>query len=264
MFGSTWLADYLTFAPEKYPGPDQDSWNISDLSYSVEDHWIITPDKTRLHAWYLPNKKVKIAILWLHGNAGNITGRLDQAITWVENLSVSVFLFSYRGYGRSEGSPSIKNLFQDTKAAYDYLSKLDNNSGIVIYGHSLGGSAAIELAAKVSSAGLIVEGTFTSLTDIGKMFYPYLPVKWLVGDSLNSLDKIGNIDCPKLFIHGDQDEVIPYEMGKKLFEKAKEPKTFYRVKGGDHNSMLDIAGEEFLQRVSKFLSTIDGSGNIDY
>jgi fermentation-respiration switch protein FrsA (DUF1100 family) len=263
MLGSTWLADYLTFAPEKYPGPDQGSWNISDLSYPVEDHWIITPDKIRLHAWYLPNKKSNITILWLHGNAGNITGRLDQAITWADNLSVSVFLLSYRGYGRSEGNPSIKNLYQDTKTAYDYLSKLENTSSIVIYGHSLGGAAAIDLAVKASCDGLIIEGSFTSLVDIGKMFYPYLPVKWFVGDYLNSLDKIRGIDCPKLFIHGDQDEVIPYEMGRRLFEKAKEPKTFYRVKGGDHSSLLDIGGQEFLHQVRQFLSNVNGSGATD-
>lgn len=264
MVGSTWLVDYLSFAPEKYPGPGRDSWNISNLSHPVEDHWIIAPDKTRLHTLYLPNKKANISILWLHGNAGNITGRLDQAISWVNNLPVSVLLFSYRGYGRSEGSPSIKRLFQDTKTAYDYLSKLENNSSIVIYGHSLGGAAAIDLAAQVSCSGLILEGAFTSLVDIGKMFYPYLPVKWFVGDYLNSLGKIDRIDCPKLFIHGDQDEVVPYEMGRRLYAKAKEPKTFYHVKGGDHNNLLDIGGEEFLRQVSKFLKTIDGSGEIDY
>jgi len=261
MSGSNWLVDYLAFAPQKYPGPDRDSWNISNLSYPVEDHWIIAPDKTRLHAWYLPNKKANIAILWLHGNAGNITGRIDQAITWVDKLPVSVLLFSYRGYGRSEGSPSIKRLFQDTKTAYDYLRKLENNSSIVIYGHSLGSAAAIDLAAQVPCSGLIVEGAFTSLADIGNMFYPYLPVKWFVGDYLNSLGKIDRIACPKLFIHGDQDEVVPYEMGRKLFAKANEPKTFYHVKGGDHNNSLAIGGEEFLQQVRLFLSTLNGAGH---
>ncbi len=262
MFGFSWLADYLTFAPTKYPGPDEQSWDISNVSQPVEDHWITSSDNTRLHAWYLPNKGTDTAILWLHGNAGNITGRLDQAIRWVENLPVSVLLLSYRGYGKSEGSPSVKGVNKDAMAAYDYLGKLDGVKNIIIYGHSIGGAVAIELAHKTPRAGLIVEGAFTSLTEIGEMFHPYLPVKWIVGSKFNSIDKIDDIDCPKLIIHGDQDEVVPYEMGQRLFETDHNPKTFYQIKGGDHNSLLDIGGPEFLRQVRQFLSTVGNSDTI--
>ena len=253
MLGFSCLSNYLTFAPLKYPEGD---WDISTLSRPVEDHWIEAADNTRLHAWYIPGKNTDTAVLWLHGNAGNITGRIGKAILWVETLPVSIFLLSYRGYGKSQGSPSEEGLYQDTKAAYNYLSELEGVSKIIIYGQSLGGAVAIELAAGTQPAGLIVEGAFTALADIGKVLYPFLPTKWIVGDQFRSLDKISRISCPKLFIHGDQDEVVPFEMGRKLFEAAGEPKTFYHVKGGDHNHLLDIGGEEYLRQLRGFLTGI--------
>ncbi len=187
----------------------------------------------KLHGWWIPKDGATHTIIYLHGNAGNISGRLEK-VSILNALGVNVFIFDYRGYGLSEGSPSEEGLYEDADAAYDYLiqeRKLDPNS-IVIYGASLGGAPAVDLASKVDCGALILNSTFTSGVDMGKHIYPFIP-SFLVNIKLDSVSKIKNITVPKLFIHSVDDKVVPFVLGEKLFNAAAEPKRFERMVG-DH------------------------------
>jgi len=236
-YGVPYFVNSLTFHPKK-----DGNWDISTIPWPVEEHWITASDNTRLQTWYFPKKGTDTLLLWLHGNGSNISGRSDEAVSLVKNLPVSLLLLSYRGYGKSEGSPSEAGVYLDALAAYKLAVSMPGISNIVIYGKSLGGAVAIELATKVKPKALIIECSFTSLVEIGKVHYPLLPGKFLAGKSFNSIAKVRRIDCPKLFIHGEQDEIVPFELGRKLFDGASEPKEFYSIKGGDHTHLMELDG----------------------
>jgi len=248
-YGVPYFVNSLTFHPKK-----DGNWNISTIPWPVEEHWISASDNTRLQTWYFPKKGADTVLLWLHGNGSNISGRAEDAISLVKNLPINLLLLSYRGYGKSEGSPSEAGVYKDALAAYELAIKMPGISNVVLYGKSLGGAVAIELASKVKPTAMIIECSFTSLVEIGKVHYPLLPGKFLAGKSFKSIAKVGGIDCPKLFIHGEQDEVVPIELGKKLFEAAKEPKEFYSIKDGDHANLMKIAGEEYFEKLRNFIA----------
>ncbi len=249
-YGVPRLVKHLTFHPKKYPAGD---WDTSKLPWKVEEVWITTSDNIRLLCWYLPKQGTDTVVLYLHGNSGNITERAGESINLVKNLPFGVFMLSYRGYGKSQGSPSEAGVYLDAMAGYKYIKKTMPKKDIVIYGHSLGAAIAVELATKVEAAALILEAPFTSLEEIGHVHYPLLPAKLLAEGMFNSISKIGKIRYPKMIIHGDEDEVIPYQQGKKLYDTAEEPKTFYRVKKGDHNNLAKIAGMEYIEQWHRFL-----------
>jgi hypothetical protein len=190
-----------------------------------------------LHAWFIrPQETPKSAILVCHGNAGTIEDRLHLAQAFAR-MDLAVLLFDYRGYGGSSGSPSEAGLYSDAEAAYAHLigARSFAPEHLIVYGESLGGAVAIELATREKIAALIVEDTFTSLADTGARHYPWLPVRWLTRYHFDSLAKIARIEVPKLFIHSREDEIVPFEHGRALFEAARDPKQFLATNGG-HNS----------------------------
>jgi pimeloyl-ACP methyl ester carboxylesterase len=200
-------------------------------------------------------------VLYLHGNGSNVGANVEHANRF-HRLGLSVFVIDYRGYGKSQGDfPSESQVYEDAQLAWDYLVQQRgvNPNQIYIYGHSLGGAIAIDLAVRhPEAAGLIVEGSFTStraMVDFQKGLFWLFPIDWLLTQRFDSLSKVDRLQMPVLFIHGTADNVVPVEMSKKLFDAAPEPKQLYIVPDGGHNNVAQIGGAEYLQIVSQFLGS---------
>ena len=200
-------------------------------------------------------------VLYLHGNGSNMGANVEHANRF-HRLGLSVFAIDYRGYGKSQGDfPSESQVYEDAQLAWDYLVQQRgvNPNQIYIYGHSLGGAIAIDLALRhPEAAGLIVEGSFTStraMVDFQKGLFWLFPIDWLLTQRFDSLSKVDRLQMPVLFIHGTADNVVPVEMSKKLFDAAPEPKQLYIVSDGGHNNVAQIGGAEYLQIVSQFLGS---------
>lgn len=224
-----------------------------DVGLKYEDVFFKTEDGVTLNGWFIPAKKSELTLLFCHGNGGNISHRLES-IKSFHNIGLNVFIFDYREYGRSNGRVSEEGTYLDALAAYNYLlSREDvNRDGIIVFGRSLGGNVAIDLATKVEVSALICEGTFTSIMDMTKDIYKVrIPARFL-SHRYDALTRIKEVDAPKLIIHSRDDEMIGFEHGKRLFEATKEPKEFYKLRGG-HNEAFLIAGEEYPERIKSFI-----------
>lgn len=199
----------------------------------------------------------KGSIIYCHGNGGDITNLSDIAMQLRNDLRCNVLVFDYAGYGKSEGRPTLSGILDDAKAARNWLAQKDGipNERVVVYGHSLGGAVAVDLAVRGGARALVVESSFTSLGDMGRIRLPYVPVDWLLRERLASVDKIGRFQGPVFISHGKADEVIPFSQGKRLFDAANEPKTFYvPPEGADgHSSPL---GEEHRTALREFFKSL--------
>ncbi len=214
-------------------------------------------DGVRIHGWWIPAAAGRATVLFCHGNAGNISHRLESVAVF-HRLGLNVLIFDYRGFGRSEGSPDEEGTYLDAAAAYRLLRE---ERGIdpertIIFGRSLGGAVAIELARRTEAAALIVESTFTSAADMGKLIYPFLPIRLLIRNRYDSLAKVGGLDLPVLVIHSPDDELVPFEMGERLFRAAAgEPKEFFPISGGHGDGFL-VTGEAYSKGIDSFLKKI--------
>jgi fermentation-respiration switch protein FrsA (DUF1100 family) len=224
-----------------------------EMGLEFEDVYFSSADGIKLNGWYIPAKESRTTVLFCHGNAGNISHRIEVIYLFYE-LGLNVFIFDYRGYGRSQGSPSEEGLYRDAQAAYNYLIEKRNlkDESIVIYGKSIGANVAVDLCSKVRPAALISESAFTSALDMGKKLFPFLPIKWFISIKYDALSKMKDITIPKLIIHSKDDRIIPFRHGRKLFEEAPEPKEFYPMRGG-HNEALFLAKEDFVNKIDVFL-----------
>jgi pimeloyl-ACP methyl ester carboxylesterase len=265
--------DKLIYFPSKYPDGLWDVDNIpsreGELIPKVEDCYCETSDGLRLHGWFCaPHRKsggvlvpvqTEMVLLWFHGNAGNITYRYD-IIRGMMELPAEVFIIDYRGYGKSEGNPTERGLYLDARAAWDYLTKTRGIPAerIIIFGKSLGGAPAIDLACQVEPAGLIVQSSFTSAADMAASVLPFFPTVFL-HTKMDSIHKILNVHCPKLFIHSPADEVVPYKLGRRLYDAALEPKEFYEVKGAPHNSTYIVGGKAYFDAIHDFVESCRAS-----
>lgn len=213
-----------------------------------------TKDGVDISAWYVPVNGARGHVLFCHGNAGNISHRLDS-LRIFHSLGLGVLIFDYRGYGKSKGSPDEEGTYQDAEAAWDYLvsSLKVKTEKIVLFGRSLGSAVAAETALRKQAGILIMESGFTSVPDLGSTFYPYLPVRLLSKYRYASIEKVGRITIPKLFIHSPEDEIIPYEQGRRLFERASEPREFLQLSGG-HNEGFLLSGKMYVDGLRGFLS----------
>jgi fermentation-respiration switch protein FrsA (DUF1100 family) len=220
---------------------------------------IPSTDGVRLAAWLIPSPDTStLWLLYLHGNAGNIAKRgYVEHYAQLRKLGLNILTIDYRGYGESSGSPSEQGLYDDARAGYEYLRSMHHVPGgrIVVYGYSLGSALAVDLAGKVPCGGLIVEGSFTSITDVGVEHYPFLPVRWMAPRLFASRDRITSINAPKLFIHASDDNTIPIRFGRELFDMAPEPKTFLEVKGG-HEDAHNVDAPLFYGGVQLFLMQV--------
>jgi uncharacterized protein len=236
-----------------FPGPPG-STTPRDAGLAFEELTLTTLDGERLHAWLLPAAgEPRGALLVSHGNAGTIEDRLDLARFFVDTR-LSVLLYDYRGYGRSSGSPSEEGTYLDARAAWKELVERHGfaPAHILLYGESLGGGVALQLATEVKSGGVILHDSFSSLADAAAYHYPWLPVRWLLRVHYDNLAKIGRIGAPLLVIHSPDDEVVPFEQGQRLFAAAAEPKEFLET-AGDHNGPGYLGKAEWRARVRAFV-----------
>jgi fermentation-respiration switch protein FrsA (DUF1100 family) len=241
-----------------YPG-DAPSLTPASLHLPFDDLNLTTTDGETLHAWYVP-VATNAANLWTlilcHGNGGNIENRLDS-LKALHDLGINAFIFDYRGYGRSTGVPSEAGTYEDAMTAWRYLTGVRGCSTkrIVIFGESMGGAVAIDLAQRVQPGALVVESTFTSSPDMAAGMFPFLPARHLCRFQYNSLSKIDRVQCPVLIAHGPDDETIPFRQGRRLFDAATEPKQFFQLSGG-HNAGGLLAGNPAYRNVlESFLRT---------
>lgn len=214
---------------------------------------ITTEDDLRLSAWWIPANPARGVLLFCHGNAGNISHRLDS-IRQFHALGLSVLIFDYRGYGESEGRPSEVGTYRDVTAVWRYLSAARGipPDKVVVFGRSLGAAVAAHLAARVEPGAVILESAFTSVPDMAARLYPWLPVRWLARIDYPVAEDIQAIRAPVLILHSPTDEIIPYDMGRTLYELAHEPKTFVELRGG-HNDGWLLSEPDYSAAVDVFL-----------
>ena len=226
------------------------------LGLPFEEVTLATADAVRLHGWWVPAPGARHTVLHLHGNAGNVSHRL-QVLQVLHELGVNVLLFDWRGYGRSDGKPTEAGLQQDADAAWAYLTQQRGIAprDIVLHGQSMGGPFAAGLAARVRPAGLILESTFTSVPEMAAQLYWWLPARWLARLRLDTLGALAEVRCPVLVVHSQADEIIPYTHGERLYAAAREPKRLLTI-GGDHNAGFWSSRDAYAAGLRDFLATL--------
>lgn len=244
------LENIIIFYPDKALDDSPSNWNLP-----YRDIQFLTPDGQKLHGWFFPVSAKSPVLLFCHGNAGNVSHRIEN-IKFLVKRDISVFIFDYRGYGQSSGRPSEKGVYIDGIAAYDYLTEIEKISPdrILVFGRSLGGSVAIEVALQRSVKCLIIESTFTSTKDMAKTIFPFFVVSPFLPHNYNNIFKIADVSVPKLIIHGKNDKIVPFTMGKRLFAQATGQKTFLLLDGAKHNDTYIIGGKDYFEAISNFIS----------
>ena len=253
MFGLVgWMHDGMVFHPT--PGK---FLTLESLGLDGEEVWLQSEDGVRLHAFFVRAADSRDrTILFLHGNAGNASHRLPNAALLAEQ-GADVLLLDYRGYGLSEGRPSETGLYADARAALAWLlvERGLAEERVVLFGRSLGGAVAVDLAQDRALAGVILESTFASGSGVANEIFP-LPLGWLVRTRWNSAAKIARARAPLLFIHGAQDRIIPIELGRALYEEAPEPKQFETLERAGHNDTVERGGRAYFARIAGFLDEV--------
>jgi fermentation-respiration switch protein FrsA (DUF1100 family) len=242
-----------------FPSRD-DAGDPSRVGLDFRDVTFATATGRELHGWLIPApaaSAIGYTLLYCHGNAGNITHRLESIRQFVD-LGLSVFIFDYGGYGRSSGRPSESGTYEDVAAAWDYLTETGGLAPdqIVLFGRSLGGAVAIDLATEVEPRALIVESCFTSVPELGSRLYPWLPVRLLARIRYDNAKKVPSIRVPKLFIHSLDDDIVPYGMGRRLYNRAARPKQFLRIRG-THNDGFFVSESKYEEGLKSFLASLD-------
>ncbi len=224
----------------------------ADLGMEYEDVVLDVGGETT-HGWLVPGTGDQ-TLLWFHGNAGNISHRLDNLRLLHDRVGVSILIVDYGGYGRSTGSPSEARMFADARATLDFvLERGVDRSQIVYFGRSLGSGVALDLAVGEPPAKLILETPFESIRAMAAALFPR-PLAKLIPQQFDNLSKIGRIRCPVLFIHGDRDEIVPFAHGQSLFAAAPQPKQFFRIPGATHNDTYIVGGAEYFETIRRFLA----------
>jgi fermentation-respiration switch protein FrsA (DUF1100 family) len=223
------------------------------IGLDFEDIVLTTKDNVNIAGWYVPASGERGTQLFCHGNAGNISHRLDS-IRIFHDLNLSVLIFDYRGYGKSEGYPTEEGTYLDAEASLDYLINVKkvHPDKVILFGRSLGSAGAAEIALRHRAGALIIESGFTSVSDLGHKYFPFLPVRLLSRYSYATASKVSKINIPKLFIHSPQDEIIPFIHGKHLYENAHPPKEFLEITGG-HNEGFLISGYVYTKGFDRFI-----------
>jgi fermentation-respiration switch protein FrsA (DUF1100 family) len=226
----------------------------TDFGLEYEEAWFAAEDGVKLHGWWVPKPGAPV-LLWFHGNAGNISHRLENIKLLVEEVGVGVFIFDYREYGWSEGSISREGTFKDAAAAYRYLTETRGIAGsdIVLFGRSLGSALATDVALKGPSRALIIESAFTNSQEMAKLLAPFL-FDWRPKVPYDNLGRIGHVPVPVMIIHGTDDEIIPVDMARRVFAAAGEPKKLYLIDGAHHNDTYLVGGAEYVKRLRDFIN----------
>ncbi|MBI2882946.1 MAG: alpha/beta hydrolase [Candidatus Methylomirabilis oxyfera] len=249
------LENSFIFFPDKQIDVTPRDWGLT-----YEEISFTTQDGLRLNGWWIPGTGSPLTILWFHGNGGNISYRLENIKLRHDLLGTNIFIFDYRGYGRSEGRASEEGTYRDGDAAIRYLhSRSDvDPTKIVFLGESLGSAVAVEMAIRHDCAALILESPFLSIPEMAKVSIPFLPIGSLLQTRYDTLSKIGQVSVPLLIVHGEHDEIVPFRHGQRLFEAAREPKEFYPIKRAHHNDLYLIGGHAYPETLNRFLSRVIG------
>lgn len=228
-----------------------------DEGLAFEDLRFKTRDDVTLHGWLVPANPSRGLILFCHGNAGNISHRLDN-IRRLNEIGLSVFIFDYRGYGLSGGRITEAGFYLDAEAAYEVARQHAGRERLklVLFGRSLGGIAAVYLASEHPCSGVILESTFTNLGAMAKIHFPLPVPESLLRSRLNSLDRIGKVTERVLFFHGDADDIVPISLGQELFEAATGPKEFVVIPGAGHNDTYFVGGPEYFRKFRAFVEEL--------
>ena len=231
--------------------PSENNYQNDTIQFNYEEIFIKVNDEIKLKSWII-NKDLKNfkTLVFFHGNAGDLSNRIYK-LNELDKLDINILLISWRGFSGNEGYPTEKNLYEDAEAAIKWLNKKKvSNSQIILYGESLGTGVAVEIASKNNFNCIILESPFTSIENSAKIYYPYLPVSFLLKDRYDSISKIKKINSPILIMHGRKDDIVPFFMGKKLFEKANSPKDSYFTDIDDH--MMEF-NSQLLNKIKDFI-----------
>lgn len=242
--------EQFIFFPAVYP---EGNYEAEERALRPEDHWFETEDAVKLHGWYLRSADSLGTLVLFHGNAGNLSHR-GEILRRLRSTGFNVFIFDYRGYGKSEGSPTESGVYADSRAAVRYVKGLTgvDSHRLFYLGSSLGGAAAIDAASHQPPTAMILESTFSSARDVAASAYPFLPVQFLLRTRFDSDSKIQTLHVPLLFFHGTEDSIIPYRLGRKLFDAANPPKQFIDIPGADHNNLFLVGGSSYLEQIRTF------------
>jgi uncharacterized protein len=235
-----------------------------DVGLEFEDIFFTTHDGIRLHGWFVPHRDAKSTLVWFHGNAGNISHRVENLKLLHERVKTNIFIFDYRGYGRSEGQPSEEGTYLDGAAALDLIGKrIGDASGknTILFGRSLGAAVAAEMATRFSSQALILESPFISIPAMARVIFPYVPLGVFLRTKYDVREKIKRIKAPLLVLHGDHDEIVPFEHGKIVFEAAPQPKKFFAITGAAHNDTYVVGGENYFRQIRQFIDETSAAAN---
>ena len=226
-----------------------------DIGLDYSPVTIKTSDGVTIHGWFVAAQPEKGTLLFFHGNAGNISHRLDS-IKIFHDLGLSTYIIDYRGYGQSQGVISEQGSYLDAEAAWDYLTQTRKIPAeqIIVFGRSLGAAIAAHIAANHLPGALILESAFTSVPDMAARLYPVLPVRLLSRLQYNTKKMLGSVSCPVLIIHSPDDEIIPFENGLQLYDSARQPKELLRISGG-HNEGFLVSSSRYSDGLSKFIGT---------
>jgi fermentation-respiration switch protein FrsA (DUF1100 family) len=225
----------------------------ADVGLEYEDVFFDTGDGVQLHGWWVPKAGTPV-LVWFHGNAGNISHRLEN-LQWLHDLvGVQIFIFDYREYGRSQGLISREGTFLDAAAAYRFVTQARGvpAEDVILFGRSLGTALATDIAVNYPCRALILESAFTNSSDMAKMLAPFL-FDWRPRVPYDNLGKIDKVKVPVLIIHGSDDEIIPVEMGRKVFAAANSPKDLYIIPGAHHNDTYIVGSRDYFQRLKTFI-----------
>jgi len=224
-----------------------------DYGLKYEEVWFSAADGVRLHGWWVPKEGAPV-LLWFHGNGGNISHRLENIKLLHDLVGVTVFIFDYREYGKSQGRITREGTYLDAAAAYRYVTETRKIPArdIVLFGRSLGTALATDLAVQVPCRSLILESAYTSSQDMARLYLPFL-FDWRPSVPYDNLGKIGQISVPLLVIHGEDDEIIPVDMGRRVFAAAPDPKELYLIPQAHHNDTYLVGGKAYFERLRAFI-----------
>jgi fermentation-respiration switch protein FrsA (DUF1100 family) len=248
------LENWFLFHPTKASA----DWLPPPAGLDVRDVELSSADGTRLHAWWSTPpgwEPGRGAVLYCHGNAGNLSHRGEALRLWAKEMGQAVLIFDYPGYGRSAGRPTEAGCYAAGEAGYAWLTEVQKvrPADVILYGGSLGGAIATELASHRPFRALVLMAAFTSFADMAQKTFPWLPARWLVRNKLDNVTKIALCRGPVFIAHGTADGLVPFTHGERLYAAACGPKRFYPMVGHDHN---DGAGPEFFAALRQFLAEV--------
>jgi len=255
----------MIFYPTRYPDGMWDTSAVSRATgMAVEDRFIEAADGNRLHGWWWRpagvehNTDTLPVLLFFHGNAGNLSHRVDLVAQLVR-IPANVLIIDYRGYGRSQGRPSERGLYRDGEASWNHLVNdlAVDPARIVVFGKSLGGAVAVDVSLQFQPGGLILQSTFTSVPDVAARHFPFVP-RFLIRTKMDSEEKLRSVTAPTLVIHGPSDEIIPFELGRRVYDAAAGPKRFHEVRGAGHNETWLVGGPAYREAIRSFVVECSG------